>query len=518
MISPATSAPPPREERGHEPRLRCARRPACWVRASSSHARAATGALRFRSEIAAAAGVPAVASLSAPSARGPGEWRALLKGYEPSAGERWALRKLLRTVMGAGAPPAEVTVVSLASDEAAIAVAPLLASFRGKLRAAHRARHRRPHAFAPSRCAKCVTRQRSPGSPHARTSRSSTRCRVRPPTTTPAVELTVRMIVTESSGLDIEGSPGATTLFAVSAGAATPDRIQAVAEAARTQTRPCGNRRDQPGGLRHLRATAPEPASTSAAEPATRSRGLGNGAGRIRKPGRHGDELRPARPVAGSSRHQGRRTRRRAAAQTGNDRGARDHRRPCRDIRDSAFPAAKTATTLVYLQFPEGADASQAMPTEITLLTPARSRCRRFGRWDRTRIRRNSRRNIKARLRAHRPAHHCGRSERGNCTTPSRCGRGPRSSAFRAQLAQEQVDATVSPHKAQQDHLGVRLDRTTTPIAPLKQNVAQGTRIPGCSSTASRARPGYSRSTSRFELPSLCAVGRPSERSSTPPT
>ena len=79
-------------------------------------------------DISTAAGVPVLASLAARSVRKKSEWFALLDDYEPSPDEQWGLRKLLRSILAADGA-ATATVVSLASDDAALAVAPQLASF-----------------------------------------------------------------------------------------------------------------------------------------------------------------------------------------------------------------------------------------------------------------------------------------------------------------------------------------------------------------------------------------------------
>src|SRR5262249_42408248 len=89
-------------------------------------------ARRRSMDVPSAAGVPVVASLAAPTIRNKGEWLALLDAYEPSPDEQWGLRKLLRSILvahGAEAATVTATVVTLATDEAALSVAPQLASF-----------------------------------------------------------------------------------------------------------------------------------------------------------------------------------------------------------------------------------------------------------------------------------------------------------------------------------------------------------------------------------------------------
>jgi uncharacterized protein involved in exopolysaccharide biosynthesis len=187
--------------------------------------------LRFRSEIAAAAGAPAVASLTARRARKPSEWRALFNTYEPNANERWALRKLVRTVIGsAGEGPASVTIVSLASDDAAIAVAPQLASFAASsgLRTVLVADPRTPSLSALHQVRDLAVMGVPPHANLAIVKEMPTAVAA----DALAIDLTVRMIVTDLSGVDIEASRGATTVLGVSSGAAAPDLIRAISEAA----------------------------------------------------------------------------------------------------------------------------------------------------------------------------------------------------------------------------------------------------------------------------------------------
>jgi capsular polysaccharide biosynthesis protein len=86
--------------------------------------------LRRRDDIASAAGVPAVASITATVAHSPDDWLTLLSGYEPSVDESWGLRRTLRhLVTSQSIAPARVTIVCLAGDDDAVGVAPQLAAF-----------------------------------------------------------------------------------------------------------------------------------------------------------------------------------------------------------------------------------------------------------------------------------------------------------------------------------------------------------------------------------------------------
>jgi hypothetical protein len=92
--------------------------------------------LRERDEIADAIGVPVLASVPV---RHPGKaarWTRLLEDYEPSVTEAWCLRKALddlglagRTSPDGSADGSSLTVISLSSDQGALALGPQLAVF-----------------------------------------------------------------------------------------------------------------------------------------------------------------------------------------------------------------------------------------------------------------------------------------------------------------------------------------------------------------------------------------------------
>ena len=80
--------------------------------------------------VSPAADAPEVASIVA---RRPGtvdDWHTLLAQYQPSADERWALRRVLRGLLAAEArPPAHVCIMTLSQDIDAVSIAPQLAAF-----------------------------------------------------------------------------------------------------------------------------------------------------------------------------------------------------------------------------------------------------------------------------------------------------------------------------------------------------------------------------------------------------
>jgi capsular polysaccharide biosynthesis protein len=188
--------------------------------------------LPHRRAIAAPAGIPAVATLTAPSVGQPTAWFELLNKYEPKADEQWALRGLLRSILATGAAmPARATVVSIASDDFALAIAPLLASFG----AASGLRtilvvSGTTHSASALRSVRQVTAV-SGLVPRQNLSLVED-MPVNTNEGTPPVDLIVRIVVTDAAATDLDEGDGATMLFAVSAEAATTEQIQKVADAA----------------------------------------------------------------------------------------------------------------------------------------------------------------------------------------------------------------------------------------------------------------------------------------------
>ncbi len=99
--------------------------------------------LRERDQIAAAIGVPVLASIPVHHPADAGHWATLLEDYEPSVVHAWQLRNALRYLGQADVLPAHVSngngngisvaVLSLSSDRGALALGPQLAVFAASL-------------------------------------------------------------------------------------------------------------------------------------------------------------------------------------------------------------------------------------------------------------------------------------------------------------------------------------------------------------------------------------------------
>jgi hypothetical protein len=91
--------------------------------------------LRQRDGMADAIGVPVLASIWMDKPADAADWTRLLESYEPSAADAWRLRSALNDLkLTEGAPGNQyggcsVTVLSLASDQRALAIGPQLAAF-----------------------------------------------------------------------------------------------------------------------------------------------------------------------------------------------------------------------------------------------------------------------------------------------------------------------------------------------------------------------------------------------------
>jgi capsular polysaccharide biosynthesis protein len=87
--------------------------------------------LRSRNEIADAVRVPVLASIRSSHPSSAAGWTRLLEDYEPSVADAWGMRRVLDTVSDAPGDDGKssVTVLSLSTDPAALALGPQLAVF-----------------------------------------------------------------------------------------------------------------------------------------------------------------------------------------------------------------------------------------------------------------------------------------------------------------------------------------------------------------------------------------------------
>lgn len=86
--------------------------------------------LRRRDQIAAAIGIPVLASLEAESCVSVADWSRLLERFETSAAAAWTLRRVLRNLVPADFEgELSIRVISFAGDKAALAAGPQLALF-----------------------------------------------------------------------------------------------------------------------------------------------------------------------------------------------------------------------------------------------------------------------------------------------------------------------------------------------------------------------------------------------------
>jgi capsular polysaccharide biosynthesis protein len=95
--------------------------------------------LRRRDEIADAIGVPVLASIPVRHPTSAAGWTRLLEDYKPSPADAWRLRsaltdlKLAKILGDDGSAASSVTVLSLSSDQRALALGPQLAAFAASL-------------------------------------------------------------------------------------------------------------------------------------------------------------------------------------------------------------------------------------------------------------------------------------------------------------------------------------------------------------------------------------------------
>ena len=198
--------------------------------------------LRSRDEIADALGSTVVASLQARKSPGVAGWAELIRTYDPSTVDAWALRQVLhRVVVGesmadrragetvtdmTGRNPKTVQVVSLSNDGGGLALGAQLASYASALGLSTRLVAGQRHEAAAALWAACAQAMEGPA--------------LRPglvvdtePFEDRAAELTVILVVLDRRRPELADLPDAdVTVLAVSSGSATAEDLAGVAVAA----------------------------------------------------------------------------------------------------------------------------------------------------------------------------------------------------------------------------------------------------------------------------------------------
>jgi capsular polysaccharide biosynthesis protein len=190
--------------------------------------------LRQRDDIADAIGVPVLASVPVGHPSDPAGWLRLLEGYQPQAVHAWSLRKAMQRLGLTdvrGGSSTSVVVLSLSSDPGALAVGPQLAAFASSLGiptmlvVGHQ-QNANATATLSTVCSATPTLARRSG-----LLRLAAGDDAKPDLN----HATLIVIVAVVDGLTPEVSEttrGATTVLAVSAGAATADQLARVAVSA----------------------------------------------------------------------------------------------------------------------------------------------------------------------------------------------------------------------------------------------------------------------------------------------
>jgi capsular polysaccharide biosynthesis protein len=185
--------------------------------------------LHRRDEIADAVGVPVLVSMTTPRRRQTvSDWIELIKQYNPSAADRWRIRQALRDLELKGTP-ANLTIVVLSGDRAALAAAPQVAIVLSSLGVPTDFVLKASHEFATrmrTACHRLSLRGVGP--------RPNLQVWNGPPTDeaeSPAVVVTCIVVDASQPKLPLVQAVG-TTLLAVTAGFANADHLARVAIAA----------------------------------------------------------------------------------------------------------------------------------------------------------------------------------------------------------------------------------------------------------------------------------------------
>jgi capsular polysaccharide biosynthesis protein len=179
-----------------------------------------------RGDLAAAVGLPVVASLGAQRCRTVEDWNRLLEHYEPSPVDVLNLRRLLRRMdVGDNRSFVHVQVVSLSEDRPALSVGPQLAAFAASTGARTVLSTTNDPEAIQLRAACALPRV---GRPENLVTVDDPDGQARPE----GAALRVSVAVVERSQPELERTSGATSLIAVSSGFATADDLARLALAA----------------------------------------------------------------------------------------------------------------------------------------------------------------------------------------------------------------------------------------------------------------------------------------------
>ena len=190
--------------------------------------------LRLRDEIADSIGVPVLASFPVGRPSDPRGWTKLLDEYEPAPVHAWRMRKLLE-YFGMPRVPSRspgtnsLTLLSLSSDRAALALGPQLASFAASLGIPTTLAMGPQQDVAASAALRtaCAAGQVSQAKPLRVVAAQDRHF------TDPQAALTVMVVVLDVADPRMrEAVPTAVTLLGVSAGAATAEQLATAASAA----------------------------------------------------------------------------------------------------------------------------------------------------------------------------------------------------------------------------------------------------------------------------------------------
>jgi len=177
--------------------------------------------LRSRDEIAAAVGIPVVASLRARRPRSAGGWADLLRTYEPDSADGWALRQLIHLLPDArrelpSGTPLVLVVLSLSDDAGGLAIGPQIARFAAAHGIPTQLVAAQQHESATTLWAACSRPLREEGG-------SATLSVTTAPDVPARVDVSVRVVVLDRHTPEPNAmlTAGSTALLAVSSASAT---------------------------------------------------------------------------------------------------------------------------------------------------------------------------------------------------------------------------------------------------------------------------------------------------------